>query len=80
MVTHCAYALAYLKGLKSNGIVKGCYFSDQLTGEESLYQTLQLVNGQQRLVNSLGEKKYLDELTKENAGSKCLQKQPAPRN
>ena len=35
-VTHCMYALSHLKDLKSNDIVKGCFFKNQLNGEETL--------------------------------------------
>jgi hypothetical protein len=73
IVGHCAYALSYLKNLKSNGVKKGCYFKEQLTGEETLYHTLQFVNGNQLLVNTFGEKEHLKSLKKANSGSPCLQ-------
>ncbi len=72
IVGHCMYALAYLKSLKPNGIRKGCYFKDQLTGEETLYHTLEFVNAQQHLANASGENKYLEELKKTNLRSVCL--------
>jgi hypothetical protein len=72
IVGHCTYALSYLRSLKENGIKKGCYFKEQLTGEETLYHTLQFVNAQQLLVNELGEKKHLEEIRKINSKSPCL--------
>lgn len=72
MVGHCEYALSYLKSLKPNGIKKGCYFQNQLTGEENLYQILQFVNGNQQIAKAHGEKTYLEELKKVNAKSSCL--------
>jgi hypothetical protein len=74
LVGHCRYALDYLKSLKSNGLKKGCYFQEQLTGEETLYHTLNFVNGQQQLIRTKGEKTYLESLKKENSRSPCLQK------
>jgi hypothetical protein len=74
IVTHCAYALDYLRSLKPNGLKKGCYFEGQLTGEENLYQTMNFVNGQQRLARTVGEKEYLENLKKANARSPCLKK------
>jgi hypothetical protein len=74
IVGHCRYALDYLKSLKENGLKKGCVFQQQLTGEESLYHTLNFVNGQQQVVRASGEKAYLEELKKANAKSPCLQK------
>jgi len=74
IVGHCAYALDYLKSLKANGLKKGCYFTEQLTGEENLYQTLNFVNGQQQFVGKAGEKEYVESLKKANAKSPCLQK------
>lgn len=73
IVGHCSYALSYLKALKPNGIKKGCYFKEQLTGEESLYHILQFVNANQQLVNAAGEKAHLEELKKANTRSPCLQ-------
>jgi hypothetical protein len=72
IVGHCAYALSYLRSLKSNGIKKGCYFKEQLTGEETLYHTLQFVDAQQNLVKTYGEKKHLETLKKTNSASPCL--------
>jgi len=66
------YALNYLRSLKPNGIKKGCYFKDQLTGEETLYHTLEFVNAQQHLVKTSGEKSYLEDLKKVNSRSVCL--------
>ena len=74
IVGNCTLALAYFKSLKSNGIKKGCYFNEQITGEETIYHTLQFVNGQQRLVNEYGEEEYLEELKKANPSSPCLRK------
>jgi hypothetical protein len=73
IVSHCAYALDYLRNLKLNGLRRGCYFSEQLKGEESIYQTLNFVNGQQTLAKTIGEKKYLSHLRKANMESPCLQ-------
>jgi len=74
IVTHCAYALDYLKSLKPNGLKKGCYFEGQLTGEENLYQTMNFVNGQQQLARTVGEDEYLESLKKANSRSPCLKK------
>ncbi len=73
IVSHCSYALEYLKSLKSNGLKKGCYFEDQLTGEENLYQTLNFVNGEQQFVGMASEKEYLERLKRANSRSPCLQ-------
>lgn len=72
IVSHCAYALEYLRSLKPNGLKKGCYFQQQLTGEESLYHTLNFVNGQQQLARAAGEKAYMENLKKANGRSPCL--------
>jgi hypothetical protein len=66
------YALDYLKSLKTNGIKKGCYFEQQLTGEETLYHIMNFVNGEQLLAKTFGEKAYLESLKKTNARSSCL--------
>jgi len=73
IVGHCIYALSYLKSLKPNGLKKGCYFKEQLTGEETLYHTLQFVNASQLVVNATGEKEHLESLIKANSKSPCLQ-------
>lgn len=75
IVSHCAYALEYLRSLKPNGLKKGCYFQQQLTGEESLYHTLNFVNGQQQLARAAGEKAYMENLKKANGRSPCLREQ-----
>jgi hypothetical protein len=62
-----------LRGLKDS-VKKGCYFEQQLTGEESLYHIMNFVNGQQQLVGAAGEKAYLKELKKANSRSDCLKK------
>ena len=74
VVGHCAYALDHLKNMKPNGLKKGCYFEDQLTGEENMYQTMSFVNGQQHFLRAAGEKEYLERLKKTNVRSPCLQK------
>jgi len=74
IVGHCIYALEYLRSLKPNGLKKGCYFNQQLTGDETLYHTLNFVNGQQHLLGMTGEKAYLENLKKANTRSPCLQK------
>lgn len=73
-VGHCMYALNYLKGLHSSSVRKGCYFTEQLTGEESLYHVESFVNAQQQLVNALGEEEYLEYLKKANAENGCTKK------
>jgi len=72
IVGHCRLALDYLKSLKTNGIKKGCYFEQQLTGEETLYHIMNFVNGEQLLARTFGEKAYLESLKKTNARSSCL--------
>lgn len=72
IVTHCMYALDYLRNLNLRSTERGCFFKDQLNGEETLYHALNFVNSQQQLVNTLGEEKYLKELKEANAGSRCL--------
>jgi hypothetical protein len=67
IVGHCRLALDYLRGLKPNVVKKRCYFEQQLTGEETLYHTLSFVDAQQRLINKVGEKKYLRTLKETNA-------------
>jgi hypothetical protein len=74
IVGHCELALEYLKSLKPSDIKKGCYFNEQITGEETLYHTLQFVNGQQRLLNKQGAKEYLEDLKKANSNNPCLMK------
>ena len=73
-VGHCAYALEYLKNMKANGLKKGCYFKEQLTGEENLYQIMNFVNGQQQFMRRAGVEEYLESLKKANVRSPCLQK------
>jgi hypothetical protein len=73
IVGHCSLALDYLKNLRPNGIKKGCFFNEQLGGEETLYHALNFVNSHQHLVNMLGEDKYLGFLKKANAKSPCLE-------
>ena len=72
IVGHCRLALDHFKSVQ--GVEKGRYFNEQLTGEETLYHTLEFINGQQHLVNELGEKQYLEELKKE--GENLTQKSP----
>jgi hypothetical protein len=74
IVGHCQYALDYLRNLKPNGLKKGCYFEQQLSGEESLYHILNFVNGQQNIIKGSGQDRYLENLKKGNAISPCLQK------
>jgi len=74
IVGHCRLALDHFKNLELNGGDKGHYFNEQLTGEETLYHTLEMVNGQQRLVNQLGEKQYLEELKKANSNNSSPKK------
>lgn len=74
IVGHCQYALEYLRSLKPNGLKKGCYFQQQLNGEENLYQTLNFVNGQQKFLHGRDEKIYLENLKKANSKSPCLRK------
>ncbi|MGB8781167.1 MAG: hypothetical protein WCD81_11045 [Candidatus Bathyarchaeia archaeon] len=74
LVTHCMYAVEYLRNMKMKSSEKGCLFKDQLNGEESLYHALNFVNAQQQLLNTHGEKRYIKELREENAGSRCLKK------
>jgi len=64
VVGHCRLALDFLKSLNLNEAEKGYFFSEQLNGEETIYHTLAFTDGQQRLVNELGEKQYLEELKK----------------
>jgi len=66
--------LEYFKSLKPNGFKKGCYFNEQITGEETMYHVLEFVNAHQRLANELGEKQYLEELKRSNYHSSCLKK------
>jgi len=69
IVGHCRLALDFFKSQETNGMERGCYFNEQLTGEETLYHALEFINGQQRLVRELGEKKYLEELKKANSNN-----------
>jgi DNA-binding transcriptional ArsR family regulator len=59
-------ALDYLKSINPEAR-KGCYFEEQLSGEETLYHTLDFVNAQQHLVNTLGEREYLTTLEEASA-------------
>ena len=54
IVGHCEYAVSYLKNMKSDGIIKGCFFKEQLSGEETLYRTLKFVNGEQNIAKTMG--------------------------
>ncbi|HKZ93934.1 MAG TPA: hypothetical protein VJ249_05055 [Candidatus Bathyarchaeia archaeon] len=74
IVGHCRLALDYFKRLEPNGVKKGCYFNEQVTGEETLYHLLEFVNAQQRLANEIGEHQYMEELKKANYNSPCLKK------
>jgi predicted transcriptional regulator len=67
IVGHCRLALDYLKSLRSNVFNKRFYFEAQLTGEETLYHTLNFVNAHQHLANTIGEKKYLETLKEANS-------------
>ena len=71
-VTHCMLAVNHLKNQKPNGIKKGCFFKEQLTGEESVYHILNFVNAQQSFARVSGEEKYVADLRKLNAKSDCL--------
>jgi hypothetical protein len=74
IVGHCAYALDYLRNLKLNGLKRGCYFDQQLTGDESVYHILNFVNGQQKVIRGSGQNTYLENLKKANSRSPCLQR------
>ena len=74
IVGHCQYALDYLRSLKPTDVKKGCYFQQQLKGDENLYQTLNFVDGQQQVLRGRSEKAYLEELKKANSSSPCLQR------
>ena len=75
LVGHCRYALDYLRSLKpTNGLKKGCYFQEQLNGDETLYHILNFVNGQQLVMKGVGEKAYLDQLKRANVKSPCLRR------
>jgi predicted transcriptional regulator len=66
-VGHCRLALDYLKSLKPNGVKKGQYFREQLSGDETIYHTLNFVEAQQNLLNEIGERKYLRTLKQESS-------------
>jgi hypothetical protein len=72
--TQDALALEYLKRLRPKDGSKGCYFSDQITGEETMYHLLEFVNAHQHLAYEFGEKQYLEELRRANQNSLCLRK------
>ena len=74
VVSHCSYALSRLKELKPNGIIKGCFFKNQLSGEETLYHTLQFINAEQNIAKTIGESVYLEDIKKTNSRSPCLKK------
>lgn len=67
IVGHCRLALDYLKSLRSHVVKKRFYFNEQLTGEETLYHTLNFVDAHQHLLNTIGEKKYLEILKEANS-------------
>lgn len=60
---HCRLAIERIKD--SNGD-RGEYFRGQLTGEETLYHVLSFVNGQQQMINRIGERRYVEDLNQEN--------------
>jgi len=64
IIGYCRLALDYFKSLRPDEVEKGRYFNEQLTGEETLFHTLEFVEGQQNLVKELGEKRYLKQLKK----------------
>lgn len=68
IVGHCRLALDYLRSLSPpSGSKKGSYLQEQLSGEETLYHTLDFVDAQQNFINTVGEKKYLDALKEANS-------------
>jgi len=68
IVGHCRLALDYLRSLSPPiGFKKGSYLQEQLSGEETLYHTLDFVDAQQHLINTIGEKRYLDALQEANS-------------
>jgi hypothetical protein len=75
IVGHCQLALEYLKQLRPKDNSKGCYFNEQVTGEETIYHLLEFVNAHQHLAEELGERHYLEELRRANHNSPCLRKQ-----
>jgi DNA-binding transcriptional ArsR family regulator len=73
IVGHCRLALDYLRSLSpSTGSPKGSYLQEQLSGEETLYHTLDFVDAQQHLIKAIGEEKYLDTLKETNSKSAKL--------
>jgi len=60
---HCRLAI---ERIKESTLDRGEYFKGQLTGEETLYHTLNFVNSQQQMINNIGEKRYVEELNQEN--------------
>ena len=60
---HCRLAVARIN---RSSMDRGEYFRGQLTGEETLYHVVSFVNGQQQMVNRIGEKRYIEELNQEN--------------
>jgi len=72
VVGHCRLALDYLRSLKPEEAEKGFFYGEQLTGEETLYHTLEFTNAQQNLVNELGQKKYMRKLKKAGKGTPNL--------
>jgi len=78
IVGHCRLALDYFKSLKSNGVEKGYYFNEQLTGEETLYHTLAFIDGQQCLVKELGEEQYVEKLKKASSNSTAVEPRFVP--
>ncbi len=74
IVGHCRLALEYLKRLVDKDVRRGCYFDEQITGEETMYHLLEFVNAHQRLVHELGQQPYLEELKRINHNSPCLQR------
>jgi len=78
IVGHCKLALDYFKSLKLDNAEKGFYFNGQLNGEETLYHTLAFTDGQQGLVNELGEKQYLKELKKADSSVQTFEPRFVP--
>lgn len=68
IVGHCRLALDYLRSLSPPaGFKRGFYLQDQLSGDETLYHTLDFVDAQQHLINTIGEKRYLEDLREANS-------------
>ncbi len=73
-VGHSEDALSHSRSVKSDETIKGCFFKEQLSGEETIHRTLKFVNGEQNIAKTFGNGEYLERINKANSESPCKRK------